>query len=66
MTKKEKISELKLKLKDYEERLARAMIGYRGVTHESAVSEIKHTKVVVLRAMVDGLKVEIHNLESKD
>ncbi len=61
-----KINELKAKLKFYEEKLASEMIGYRGVIHESAVSEIKHSKVMVLRAMVDQLKDEIKLLEEKN
>lgn len=61
--KDEKLTALKEKLKVYEEKLARAMIGYRGVIHESAVSEIKHDKVMVLRAMVRDLKEEIEKLE---
>ena len=65
MQNKEKLEELREKLKDYEDKLAREMIGYRGVIHESAVSEIKHSKVMVLRAMVRGLKEEIAQLENK-
>jgi hypothetical protein len=60
-----KIAELKEKLKKWEEKLAYEMKGYRGVIHESAASEIKHDKVMVLRDMVDSLKVEIKNLEKK-
>jgi len=63
MTNKVKIVNLKQKLKEYEEKLAREMIGYRGVVHESAMSEMKHSKVMILRAMVDGLKLEIQKLE---
>ena len=59
----DKLVELKQKLKKYEEKLAYEMKGYRGVIHESAASEIKHDKVMVLRALVDGLKQEIKNLE---
>jgi hypothetical protein len=36
---------------------------YRGVIHESALSELKHSEVMVLRAMIDDLKREIYNLE---
>ena len=56
---------LNLKLKYYEDKLAREMIGYRGVVHESAVSEIKHSKVMVYRAMVESLKEEIEKLSKK-
>lgn len=55
---------LKLKLKYYEDKLSHEMIGYRGVVHESAVSEIKHSKVMVYRAMVDSLKEEIKKLNN--
>ena len=63
MDAQQKIKDLKQKLASYEEKLAHEMIGYRGVVHESAASEIKHDKVMVLRAMVEGLKEEIKNLE---
>jgi hypothetical protein len=63
MKKSEKLTELKKKLKKYEEILTREMRGYRGVIHESAASEIKHSKVMVYRAMVHGLKEEIKQLE---
>lgn len=64
MQNKEKLEKLKEKLKDYEDKLAREMIGYRGVVHESAASEIKHDKVMVSRAMVRELKEEIAQLEN--
>lgn len=64
MNKKVKIKKLKDKLARYEEQLARAMIGYGGVKHESAVSEIKHDKVMVLRAIIQELKYEINILEN--
>lgn len=63
MDKTEKLKHLREKLKTYEEKLTYEMKSYRGVIHESAASEIKHDKVMVLRALVDGLKVEIKNLE---
>ena len=61
--KSEKLRELNEKLEYYENKLAREMIGYRGVVHESSASEIKHDKVMVLKAMVQGLKEEIAKLE---
>jgi len=60
-----KVEALKDKLLKYEEKLTREMIGYRGVIHESAASEIKHDKVMVLRAIVDALREEISALEKK-
>jgi hypothetical protein len=61
----QKIKGLKEKLKIYEEKLAREMIGYRGVVHESAVSEIKHNTVMILKAMIRDLKEEIKKLENR-
>ena len=60
-----KLEGLKDKLKIYEEKLAWKMKFYRGVIHESASSELKHAEVMVLRAMVDGLKQEVEELEQK-
>lgn len=57
-----KLEELTEKLRKYEDWLAREMKGYRGVVHESASSEIKHNKVMVLRDMVTSLKEEIKKL----
>ncbi len=62
MEKEKKLKELKEKLASYEEKLAKEMIGYRGVIHESAVSEIKHDKVMVLRAIIASLKEEIQKI----
>ncbi len=59
----EKLSALREKLRLYEDKLATKMKRYRGVIHESAASEMKHQEVMVLRAMVDGLKKEIRQLE---
>lgn len=64
-SKNDKIYLLKLKLKYYEDKLTKEMIGYRGVIHESAVSEIKHSKVMVYRAMVEALRDELKKLESQ-
>jgi len=63
MPKKEKLEELKKELAMYEEKLRQKMLGYRGVVHESAASEIRHSDVMVLKAMVRNLKLEIEQLE---
>lgn len=65
MDKKAKIKELNEKLAKWEEKLAWEMKGYRGVIHESAASEDKHNKVMVLKDMVASLKTEISNLEKE-
>ena len=59
----EKLKELKERLSYYEGKLAVKMKRYRGVIHESAMSEMKHQEVMVLRAMVADLKKEIAALE---
>jgi len=62
MDKEEKLRQLKEKLVMYEDKLRFKMKRYRGVIHESAASEMKHQEVMVLRAMVSGLKKEIQLL----
>lgn len=64
-TKSEKLKQLKEELKKYEEKLSYKMRGYRGVIHESAQSELKHSEVMVLQSMVRDLKQEIENLENE-
>lgn len=61
----QKLEELKAKLKEYEEKLAEKLKGYRGVIHEDAASELKHAQVEVYRSMVYGLQYEIRQLEEK-
>jgi len=63
MEKQEKIGQLKEQLKKYEDKLAYKMKTYRGVIHESALSELKHSEVMVLKDMIDSLKREINSLE---
>lgn len=61
--KEQKIKQLKEKLAFYEEKLAFKMKTYRGVIHESALSELKHSEVMVLKDMVFSLKKEIYDLQ---
>ncbi len=62
---KAKLQQLKTDLKMYEEKLRIKMKTYRGIIHESASSELKHSEVMVLTAMVDGLRSEIQKLENE-
>jgi hypothetical protein len=55
----DKLNALQIKLDYYQDKLRFKMKRYRGVIHESAASEMKHQEVMVLRAMIDGLKKEI-------
>lgn len=59
-----KRQQLKEKLAGYEQKLVSKMKRYRGVVHESGVSEMRHNEVMILRAMVTDLKREIQTLES--
>jgi len=57
--------QLKADLAKYEEKLRQKMKGYRGIIHESASSELKHSEVMVLTSMVTSLQAEIASLEKK-
>ena len=59
----EKLKTLYERLEFYEAKLGKKMKGYRGVIHESAMSEMRHQEVMVLKAMVANLKKEIEKLE---
>lgn len=63
MKEEEKLKELKEKLNKYEEKLVYKMKGYRGVIHENALSELRHSEVMVLRDIVNSLKEEIFKIE---
>ena len=65
MIKEEKIKQLQSQLAEYEKKLAFKMKFYRGVIHESALSELKHSEVMVLRDMVASVKKEIYNLKNQ-
>lgn len=58
----QKRRELQEKLARYESKLAQKMKRYRGVIHESGLSEMRHNDVMVLRAIVADLKREIQDL----
>ncbi len=63
--KTEKLRHLKERLAMYEFKLAGKMKRYRGVIHESGLSEMRHNDVMVLRAMVGDLRREIEQLEAQ-
>ncbi|MBI3342742.1 hypothetical protein HY032_01125 [Candidatus Gottesmanbacteria bacterium] len=58
----QKLKDLKAKLAHYEAKFAQKMKRYRGVIHESGLSEMRHNEVMVLRAIVTDLKKEIQAL----
>ncbi len=61
-----KYQELLQKRDKAKKRLTDKMFGYRGVVHESAISEMKDQEVKVLRAHLEGIEKEIENLEKSD
>lgn len=65
MNEEEKLKDLKTKLAFYQDKLNFKMKTYRGVIHESALSELKHSEVMVLRSMIDDLRKEIQVLQTK-
>lgn len=58
-----KLKELKAKLAKAEIKYSYLMKGYRGVIHESAASEIRHSEVKVYEDYISNLKKEIKLLE---
>lgn len=58
-----KLETLTSKLAFYEAKLAQKMKRYRGVIHESGMSEMRHNEVMVLRAIITDLKREIQALD---
>ncbi len=63
MNKKTKLKELLKKKVEADLKLARMKRGYRGVVHESALSELKHSEYHVFVDYVESLRKEIEMLE---
>lgn len=63
LSKAERIKKLEKELDFYQSKLQYEMKGYRGVIHESAASEIKHSMVKLYEAMVNSLQEEIKKLQ---
>jgi len=60
----------KSKLKDLEEKLAKYKAiflakkkNFRGITHESGLSELRYTEFMVYKNIVEGLEKEIRELK---
>ncbi len=61
----DKIRILEEKLAKYRAILADKKKNYRGVIHESSLSELRHTEYMVYRDMVASLEKEIAELKKK-
>lgn len=60
-----KLDQLKSELAKYKEKLAAKMKNFRGVKHESSLSELRYTEVMVLRDIVRSLENEIKEISKK-
>lgn len=60
-----KLDQLKSELVKYKEKLAAKMKNFKGVKHESSLSELRYTEVMVLRDIVRSLELEIKQLQTK-
>lgn len=57
-----KLARLTEELNRLKEKLAEKMKNFKGVKHESALSELRYSEVMVLRSMIASLEKEITGL----
>lgn len=62
---KARLAELKKKLAEYKAKLEEKKRLFKGVKHESALSELRYTEYMVYKNMVEGLEREIRELKAK-
>lgn len=60
-----KIAELEEKLAKYKPKYLEAKRNFRGVRHESSLSELRYTQFMVYKDLVEGLEKEIRELRKK-
>lgn len=65
ISQEEKLKKLKEDLIKYKAMLAAKMKNFRGVKHESSLSELRYTEVMVLRDIVRSLENEIQEISKK-
>lgn len=58
-----KLDQLKADLVKYKQKLAAKMKNFKGVKHESSLSELRYTEIMVLRDIIRSLEKEISNLK---
>lgn len=64
-SKEEKIEYLLSELEKYQSKLTELYKHYRGVIHESAASEIRHSTVKIFESHVESIKEELRSLGYK-
>ena len=64
-TDKQKLKQLEQKLEHYKKIFLEKKKNFRGVKHESAISELRYTEFMVYKNIVEGLEKEIAGLKIK-
>ena len=65
MDNRQKLKELEEKLAKYKPIFLEKKRNFRGVKHESAISELRYTEFMVYKNIVEGLEKEIRELKAK-
>lgn len=65
MDDKQKLADLEAKLAKYMPMFLAKKKNFRGITHESGLSELRYTEFMVYKNIVMGLEKEIRELKSK-
>ena len=65
MADNQKLKQLEEKLAKYKPIYAEKKRNFRGVKHESAISELRYTEFMVYKNIVEGLESEIRGLKSR-
>lgn len=63
-TDRQKLKQLEEKLAKYKKVYEEKRRNFRGVRHESAISELRYTEFMVYKNIVEGLEKEISSLKS--
>lgn len=59
----EKHAELVKKKAEYEEKLKKLYLGFRGVRHEDSASEIRYTQIKVYESFIHSIDEELRTLK---
>ena len=63
-TDKQKLKQLEQKLEHYKKIFLEKKKNFRGIKHESAISELRYTEFMVYKNIVEGLEKEIRLLKA--
>ena len=65
MDNKQKLKQLEEKLAKYKPIFLEKKRNFRGVKHESSISELRYTEFMVYKNIVEGMESEIRGLKSR-